>query len=56
MEDRDGEKKLRVNMGKTKIMKSGIAIDLLVAEIFMLKSVNGQTDASSTPTSYKLTL
>ena len=29
MEDRDGEKGLRVNMGKTKIMESGIHLDLL---------------------------
>ena len=29
MEDRDGEKGLRVNMGKTKIMESGINLDVL---------------------------
>ena len=29
LEDRDGEKGLRVNMGKTKIMESGINLDVL---------------------------
>ena len=29
MEDRDGKKGLRVNMGKTKIMESGINLDVL---------------------------